>query len=222
MKRLLEDLDLVIVQIAQYTTQRHDTIPTTSISSSNRSTSAASSPSCAAPFPPGRFRRVPEESTMKKICSSSAALIAFGAVRRRAAAARGSAPAAPPAWWRSPPKIRRTRSIRLGPARDQRQRLSSRREPVRAGRRQVSEVRPAPADALYWRAWALYHIGLDRHSKSDLDDALAAIDRLQKDVRQERRRPPQTPRRSARRSGRPRPTSATRVRRRTSPRRPRG
>lgn len=35
-------------------------------------------------------------------------------------------------------------------------------------------------DALYWRAWALYHIGADRHSKSELDDALVAIDKLQK------------------------------------------
>jgi HEAT repeat protein len=38
----------------------------------------------------------------------------------------------------------------------------------------------AAPSALYWRAWALYHIGLDRHTKSDLDDALKAIDELQK------------------------------------------
>jgi tetratricopeptide (TPR) repeat protein len=29
--------------------------------------------------------------------------------------------------------------------------------------------------ALYWRAWALYHIGIDRRSKADLNDALASI-----------------------------------------------
>jgi HEAT repeat protein len=34
-------------------------------------------------------------------------------------------------------------------------------------------------NALYWRAWALYRIGSDRHTKSDLDDALASIDKLQ-------------------------------------------
>jgi HEAT repeat protein len=36
-------------------------------------------------------------------------------------------------------------------------------------------------DALYWRAWALYHLGVDRRSKADLDDALEAIDRQQKE-----------------------------------------
>jgi len=35
-------------------------------------------------------------------------------------------------------------------------------------------------DALYWRAWALYHTGMDRRSRSDLDDALAAIDQQQR------------------------------------------
>ncbi|MGH7620491.1 MAG: HEAT repeat domain-containing protein [Gemmatimonadaceae bacterium] len=47
---------------------------------------------------------------------------------------------------------------------------------------QVAEKYPNfanAADALYWRAWALYHLGLDRHAKSDLDDALASIDKLQ-------------------------------------------
>jgi tetratricopeptide (TPR) repeat protein len=38
----------------------------------------------------------------------------------------------------------------------------------------------AAPSALYWRAWALYHIGLDRHTKNDLDDALKSIDELQK------------------------------------------
>jgi len=37
----------------------------------------------------------------------------------------------------------------------------------------------AAPNALYWRAWALYHIGMDRRTKSDLDDALASIDKLQ-------------------------------------------
>ncbi len=37
----------------------------------------------------------------------------------------------------------------------------------------------AAPDALYWRAWALYHIGLDRHTKPELDDALTAIEKLQ-------------------------------------------
>jgi HEAT repeat protein len=35
-------------------------------------------------------------------------------------------------------------------------------------------------DALYWRAWSLNRLGVDRQNKSDLDDALAAIDLLQK------------------------------------------
>ncbi len=35
------------------------------------------------------------------------------------------------------------------------------------------------ADALYWRAWSLYHIGLDQHTKGDLDEALASIEKLQ-------------------------------------------
>jgi tetratricopeptide (TPR) repeat protein len=35
-------------------------------------------------------------------------------------------------------------------------------------------------NALYWLGWTLYHIGVDRHSKADLDDALASIERLQK------------------------------------------
>jgi tetratricopeptide (TPR) repeat protein len=37
----------------------------------------------------------------------------------------------------------------------------------------------AAPGALYWKAWALYHLGMDRHTKSDLDDALAAVERLQ-------------------------------------------
>lgn len=36
-------------------------------------------------------------------------------------------------------------------------------------------------DALYWRAWALHRLGVDRRNKSDLDDAMDAIDRQQKD-----------------------------------------
>jgi len=35
------------------------------------------------------------------------------------------------------------------------------------------------ADAFYWRAWALYHIGRDQHTKGDLDEALKSIDKLQ-------------------------------------------
>jgi HEAT repeat protein len=35
-------------------------------------------------------------------------------------------------------------------------------------------------DALYWRAWALYHLGVDRRNKPDLDDALQAIDDQQR------------------------------------------
>jgi HEAT repeat protein len=34
-------------------------------------------------------------------------------------------------------------------------------------------------EALYWRAWAQYQLGMDRHSKSYLDMALASIDQLQ-------------------------------------------
>lgn len=36
---------------------------------------------------------------------------------------------------------------------------------------------PRAGDALYWRAWALYQIGNGNRSKSDLDDALASLDR---------------------------------------------
>ena len=32
-------------------------------------------------------------------------------------------------------------------------------------------------DALYWRAWSLHKVGVERGSKGDLEDALAAIDR---------------------------------------------
>jgi HEAT repeat protein len=31
-------------------------------------------------------------------------------------------------------------------------------------------------DALYWRAWSLYHAGADARTKSDLDEALASLD----------------------------------------------
>lgn len=36
-------------------------------------------------------------------------------------------------------------------------------------------------DALYWGAWALHRLGTDRRSKADLDEALVAIERQQKD-----------------------------------------
>lgn len=36
-------------------------------------------------------------------------------------------------------------------------------------------------EALYWRAWALNRLGTDRRNKSDLDDALGAVDRLQRE-----------------------------------------
>ncbi|HEY9226886.1 MAG TPA: HEAT repeat domain-containing protein, partial [Gemmatimonadaceae bacterium] len=36
-------------------------------------------------------------------------------------------------------------------------------------------------DALYWRAWSLHKLGVDRRSKSDLDEALVAIEKQLKD-----------------------------------------
>ncbi len=36
-------------------------------------------------------------------------------------------------------------------------------------------------DALYWRAWTLYQLGTSNHTKADLDEALASIDRFNKD-----------------------------------------
>ena len=36
-------------------------------------------------------------------------------------------------------------------------------------------------EALYWRAWALNRLGVDRRNKADLDDALEAVDQLQKE-----------------------------------------
>lgn len=36
-------------------------------------------------------------------------------------------------------------------------------------------------DALYWRAWSLHKLGVERRSKADLDEALTAIDKQQKD-----------------------------------------
>jgi TolA-binding protein len=44
--------------------------------------------------------------------------------------------------------------------------------------RQVVDRYPSSSNvglSLYWRAWALYHIGIDRRSKADLSDALASI-----------------------------------------------
>src|SRR5581483_10159861 len=38
-------------------------------------------------------------------------------------------------------------------------------------------------DALYWRAWSLYQLGSSRRTKRDLDDALASIDRQQRDYK---------------------------------------
>ncbi len=35
-------------------------------------------------------------------------------------------------------------------------------------------------EALYWQAWALYHSGIDRNSRSDLDAAAAALERQQR------------------------------------------
>jgi HEAT repeat protein len=37
------------------------------------------------------------------------------------------------------------------------------------------------SDALYWRAWSLHKLGVERRNTRDLDDALASIDRLEKD-----------------------------------------
>jgi HEAT repeat protein len=46
--------------------------------------------------------------------------------------------------------------------------------------KQVADKYPKSSragDALYWRAWALYQLGNSNRNKSDLDDALAALDR---------------------------------------------
>lgn len=37
------------------------------------------------------------------------------------------------------------------------------------------------SDALYWRAWSLHKLGVERRNARDLDDALASIDRLEHD-----------------------------------------
>jgi HEAT repeat protein len=37
------------------------------------------------------------------------------------------------------------------------------------------------SDALYWRAWSLHRLGVDRRDQGDLDEALASIDRLERD-----------------------------------------
>ena len=36
---------------------------------------------------------------------------------------------------------------------------------------------PRVGDALYWRAWSLYHAGVESRTRGDLDDALATLDR---------------------------------------------
>lgn len=38
-------------------------------------------------------------------------------------------------------------------------------------------------EALYWRSWSLLKLGTERRSKSDLDDAMAAVERWQRDYR---------------------------------------
>jgi HEAT repeat protein len=42
------------------------------------------------------------------------------------------------------------------------------------------QSKPA-SDALYWRAWSLHRLGVDRRNQRDLDDAMSAIDRLEED-----------------------------------------
>jgi len=52
--------------------------------------------------------------------------------------------------------------------------------------RQVASKYPSArsaGDALYWQAWALYHEGLDRRTKTVLDEALASVDKLQTSYR---------------------------------------
>lgn len=48
--------------------------------------------------------------------------------------------------------------------------------------KQVADKYPqskSAGEALYWRAWSLHRLGVDRHNSSDLKDALASIDRLE-------------------------------------------
>lgn len=50
--------------------------------------------------------------------------------------------------------------------------------------KQVADKYPTAAsagDALYWRAWSLHKLGAERRNQGDLDDALATIDRLERD-----------------------------------------
>lgn len=42
------------------------------------------------------------------------------------------------------------------------------------------DSKPA-SDALYWRAWSLHRLGVDRRDQRDLDDALESISRLERD-----------------------------------------
>jgi HEAT repeat protein len=41
------------------------------------------------------------------------------------------------------------------------------------------------SDALYWRAWSLHRLGVDRRDQGDLDEALQSIDRLERDYPKE-------------------------------------
>lgn len=48
--------------------------------------------------------------------------------------------------------------------------------------KQVSDRFPSAksaSDALYWRAWSLHQLGVERHSQRDLEDALASIEKLE-------------------------------------------
>jgi TolA-binding protein len=50
--------------------------------------------------------------------------------------------------------------------------------------KQVADKYPqskSASDALYWRAWSLHRLGADNRSSRELDDALDAIDRLERD-----------------------------------------
>ncbi len=179
MKRLLDDLDLVISQIVQYTNKGtanpeeldliEQSINKRGVMSKLRSTLPARN------APAGSWRN----STMKKSHIITFALRLAGTVAATAGAqgvrsARSAGVIAIPGEEPADSLFRVGRQLMA----DGEYRRAADVFKLVADRYPQSK---SASDALYWRAWSLQKLGADRSNKGDLDDALATITRLERD-----------------------------------------
>ena len=158
MKRLLDDLDLVIAQIVQYSTHGTNNPDELDLIEQSINKRGVITQAARHPSRPEIFRRAPEEPTMKTTMYIRLQHRA-GASALRDAANERNARSRSATSWRVDRRIRQTRSTASDAARSMTTTIAVAR---RCSSRLSTDIpiRDSAGDALYWRAWALYHLGV--------------------------------------------------------------